>query len=46
MEVLANVENLEVDEILEIFGEGPEAVETSVEDSEIGEVGGGVREEG
>lgn len=38
---MADVEDLEVDEVLEVLGEDHEAVETSVEDTEGGEVGDG-----
>lgn len=46
VEVLADVEDFEADEVLEVFGEGADAVEASVEDSEGGHVGGGVGEGG
>lgn len=42
---MADVEDFEVDEVFEVVGEGTEAVETSVEDSEVGQVGGGMGEE-
>lgn len=44
MEVLADVEDLEVDKVFEVVGEGAEAVEAGVEGAEVGEVGDGVRE--
>lgn len=45
MEVLADVEVLKVDEVFEVVREGAKAIETGVEDAEVGEVGDGVREE-
>lgn len=45
LEVLANVEDLEVDQVLEALREGPEAVEAGVEDAEGGQVAEGMWEE-
>lgn len=46
VEVLAEVEGLEADEVLEAVREGAEAVETGVEGAQGGQVGGGGWEEG
>ena len=45
LEILAYVEDLKVDEVLEVLWKGAQAVETNVEDAEGGHVGERVREE-
>lgn len=46
MEVLADVEHLEVDEVLKAVRECPDAVQASVEGTQRRHVGGGEREAG
>lgn len=43
VEVLADVEGLKVNQVLEVIGEHAEAVKAGIDDTERGEAGGGVR---
>lgn len=45
VEVLADIEDLESDEILEIIRETMEAVEAGIKDTEVGHVAGGLGKE-